>query len=207
MRQPLDRTEAFLWVRKKSGCGVGVRFSQSLRCTALVLEWRSGLPGPAAPVASQPPLLGRDVALSSGSRRQRAPRGGAAGANRGLLVRGLLSSAGRPSPSPFARRGCSIIARQGWCGLPSRAKKPESLRSHRFADGRRGGLALGPPLHQSSGFGRCCRVWSNNRMQLAARSFGSTPAACRRPFELRARLGSFASGRRAVYGWCTAGGS
>jgi len=147
-------------------------------------------------------LLGSGVALASGSRRQRAPLGGAAGANRGLLVCGLLSSAGRPSPSPFARRGCSILARQRWCGLPSRAKKPESLRSHRFADGRRGGLALGRPLHQSSVFRHCCRVWSNKRMQLAARGLRLAPVPIRRLGLCSARGG--AASQRAA-GRCTLG--
>jgi len=49
------------------------------------------------------------------------------------------------------------------------------------------------------------RVWPNKRMQLAARSFRSASPAGRRPFELRAGLGGFASGRRAVYGRRTAG--
>jgi len=42
-------------------------------------------------------------------------------------------------------------------------------------------------------------------MQLAARSFWSASPAGRRPSALRARLGGFATGRRAVYGWSTAG--
>jgi hypothetical protein len=43
------------------------------------------------------------------------------------------------------------------------------------------------------------------RMQLAARSFWSTPVLGRRPPVLRASLGGFALGRRAVYGRRTAG--
>ena len=42
-------------------------------------------------------------------------------------------------------------------------------------------------------------------MHLAARSFWSTPVAGRRPSVLRASLGGFASGRRAVYGRRMAG--
>ena len=45
----------------------------------------------------------------------------------------------------------------------------------------------------------------NKRMQLAARSFWSTPVSGRRPFALRASLGGFALGRRTAYGRRTAG--
>ena len=81
---------------------------------------------------------------------------------------------------PFRSAGCSVIARHRWCGLPSRAKKPESLRSAVFAAGRGGRIALGRPLHQSSAFGRCCRVWSNERMQLTARVLRFAPVSIRR---------------------------
>jgi hypothetical protein len=43
------------------------------------------------------------------------------------------------------------------------------------------------------------------RMQLAARGFWSASCAGQRPSELRANLGGFASGRRAVYVGFTAG--
>jgi hypothetical protein len=42
-------------------------------------------------------------------------------------------------------------------------------------------------------------------MQLAARSFWSTPVSGLRPSVLRTRIGGFALGRRAVYGRFTAG--
>ena len=88
-RRAVRQTRSISLGSEKSGCGVGVRFSQSARCTALVMEWRSGSLLPAAPVVPQPPLLASGVALASGSRRQRSSRGGAAGGKRGFVVRAL----------------------------------------------------------------------------------------------------------------------
>jgi len=45
----------------------------------------------------------------------------------------------------------------------------------------------------------------NKRMQLAARGFWFALRAVRRPSVLQSGLDGFAAGRRAVYGWSTAG--
>jgi hypothetical protein len=58
------------------------------------------------------------------------------------------------------------------------------------------------PSHQ-----RALKRRPNKRMQLVARSFWPTPVWGRWPSVLRARLGGFAAGRRAVYVGFTAGGS
>jgi hypothetical protein len=50
-------------------------------------------------------------------------------------------------------------------------------------------------------------VLYNKRMQLSARGFWSARALDRRPVALRTLVDGFASGRRAVYGRRTTGGS